>query len=264
MPSWEDGTPWTGAPAIRPNSYYWTPAARHPPTAKSSGALRVGHRRHFSFSDIVKRPLYSDEPRDPQAFQEGFDRLYTRIAGIYDIGIKVFPIWKTWLRQVLPHIIGRRVLEVSFGTGYLMTRYAGQFEVHGIDLNARMLSVAKKNLRKAGLSAHLHQGTVENLPYEHGHFDTVVNTMAFSGYPDGNKAMAEMRRVLRPRGRLVLVDINYPADRNRVGTALTRSWQRTGDIIRDIDSVLVTHGFEYQDVEIGGFGSVHMYVCDRN
>ena len=212
----------------------------------------------------MKRPLYSDEPRDARAFQEGSDRVYTRIARAYDIGIRVLPIWKTWLNQVLPHITGRRVLEVSFGTGYLMTGYAGQFEVHGIDLNARMVSVALKNLRQAGLAANLRQGTVEDLPYEHGYFDTVVNTMAFSGYPDGTKAMAEMHRVLKPRGRLVLIDINYPADRNWVGTKLTRSWQRAGDIIRDMDGVLVAHGFEYEDTEIGGFGSVHMYVCDRN
>jgi ubiquinone/menaquinone biosynthesis C-methylase UbiE len=208
--------------------------------------------------------MYSDEPRDARAYQEGFDRTYTRIAGVYDIAVKVLPIWKTWLKRALPHIRGRRVLEVSIGTGYLMTHYAGQFDVYGIELNSRMLSVAMKNLRKAGLSAHLQRGTVEDLPYEDGFFNTVVNTMAFSGYPDGKKAMVEMRRVLVSGGRLVLIDINYPADLNWVGTSLTRSWQLAGDTIRDLDQMLVAHGFEYEDVEIGGFGSVHMYICHRN
>ena len=212
----------------------------------------------------MTRRSYSDEPQDAQAFQEGFDRTYTRIAGLYDIAVKFLPIWKTWLKRALPHIRGRRVLEVSFGTGYLMTHYAGQFEVHGIDLNARMVSVAMKNLRQVGLSANLRQGTVEDLPYEDGFFDTVVNTMAFSGYPDGTKAMAEMRRVLASGGRFVLIDINYPADRNWVGTRLTRCWQLSGDIIRDMDSVLEAHGFEYEDIEIGGLGSVHMYICQRD
>jgi ubiquinone/menaquinone biosynthesis C-methylase UbiE len=180
---------------------------------------------------------------------------------VYDIAVKVLPIWKTWLRRALPHIRGRRVLEVSFGTGYLMTHYAGLFDVYGVELNARMLSVAMKNLRKARLSAYLQQGTVEDLPYEDRFFDTVVNTMAFSGYPNGAKAMAEMRRVLASGGRLVLIDINYPADRNWVGTRLTRCWQLSGDIIRDVDRILVAHGFDYRDIEIGGFGSVHMYIC---
>jgi ubiquinone/menaquinone biosynthesis C-methylase UbiE len=208
--------------------------------------------------------LYSDEPQDAQAYQQGFDRTYTRIAGVYDRAVKVLPVWKAWLKRALPHIGGRRVLEVSFGTGYLMTHYASRFEVYGIDLNARMVSVAEKNLRQARLSAQLRQGTVEDLPYEDGFFDTVVNTMAYSGYPDGAKAMAEMRRVLVSGGRLVLIDINYPADRNWVGAGLTRCWQLFGDIIRDMDRILVAHDFDYEDIEIGGFGSVHMYICQRN
>ena len=211
----------------------------------------------------MTRRLYSDAPKNARGYQEGFDRTYTRIAGVYDIAVRILPIWKSWLKRALPHIRGRRVLEVSFGTGYLMTHYAGQFDVYGIDLNARMLSVATKNIRHARLSAHLRQGTVEDLPYEDGAFDTVVNTMAFSGYPNGTKAMAEMRRVLVPGGRLVLIDINYPTDRNWIGMRLTRAWQLAGDIIRDVDQIIVAHGFDYEDIEIGGFGSVHMYICHR-
>jgi len=213
---------------------------------------------------IVTRRLYSDEPRNAKAHEERFDRTYTRIAEVYDIAVKALPVWKTLLKRALPHIRGRRVLEVSFGTGYLMTQYAGEFEVYGIDLNARMVSVAMKNLRRARLSASLQQGTVEALPYEDGFFDTVVSTMAFSGYADGTKAMVEMRRVLTPGGRLVLIDINYPADRNWVGTRLTRCWQLSGDIIRDMDHVLIAHDFDYEDIEIGGFGSVHLYICRKN
>jgi ubiquinone/menaquinone biosynthesis C-methylase UbiE len=212
---------------------------------------------------MTKR-IYSDEPGDARAFQDSFDRTYTRFAAIYDVGVKVLPIWKKWLECALPHIQGRRVLEVSFGTGYLMMHYAGRFEVHGIELNDRMLSVARQNLRKAGLSAQLQRGTVEDIPYEDETFDTVVSTMAFSGYPEGARAMGELRRVLVPGGRLVLIDINYPADLNWVGTRMTRLWQLAGDIIRDMDQMLIAHSFEYEDVEIGGFGSVHMYICRRN
>ncbi len=212
----------------------------------------------------MTRPLYSDEPRDAKAYQDRFDRAYTRIAGVYDIAIKVLPLWKRWLKHTLPYITGRRVLEVSFGTGYLMTQYADRFEVHGIELNARMVSIAKSNLRRAGVSATLRQGTVERLPHEDGYFDTVINTMAFSGYPDAAKAMAELRRVLAPGGSLVLIDVNYPASGSWLGTKLTRIWQAGGDIIRDMDQVLTTHGFDYEDIEIGGFGSLHMYVCKRN
>ena len=70
--------------------------------------------------------------------------------------------------------------------------------------------------------------------------------------------------MLASHGRLVLIDINYPTDRNWIGTRLTRCWQWSGDIIRDMDRILIAHGFDYQDIEIGGFGSVHMYVCHRS
>ncbi len=208
-------------------------------------------------------PLYSDDPADAASFQTRFDKFYTRTARLYDIAVRALPIWKTWLRCALPHIEGPRVLEVSFGTGYLLTQYADRFETHGIDYNARMVETARRNLARRGASAELMQANVESLPYEDGHFDTVINTMALSGYPDAGRAISEIRRVLKPGGRLVLIDINYPADGNWLGTRLTRAWKVSGDLVRDTAKLLAENGFEFEETEIGGFGSVHMYVCRR-
>ncbi|SVE31968.1 uncharacterized protein METZ01_LOCUS484822, partial [marine metagenome] len=140
---------------------------------------------------------------------------------------------------------------------------ANKFETHGVDINGRMMAVAKRNLENNGTRAVLRQGNVEHLPYEDEYFDTVVNTMAFSGYPDGSGAMSEMRRVLKTGGRFILIDVNYPADHNWLGMRLTGFWQRLGDIIRNVSSLLEEHGFDYEDTEIGGFGSVHMYICQK-
>ena len=111
-------------------------------------------------------------------------------------------------------------MEVSFGTGYLLTRFANQFETYGVDLNERMVNIVRKNLKKRGLSAELYQANIESLPFENETFDTIVNTMAFSGYPDGNKTISEIRRVLKTGGRLIIIDINYPQNGNRVGKKL--------------------------------------------
>jgi ubiquinone/menaquinone biosynthesis C-methylase UbiE len=94
------------------------------------------------------KPLYSKEPADTKAFQEAFDKFYTKTARLYDLGVKILPVWKTWLMRALPHIQGRRVLEVSFGTGYLLMQFASKFETHGIDINAGLVAVAKRNLEK--------------------------------------------------------------------------------------------------------------------
>ena len=209
------------------------------------------------------KPLHSKEPVDARAFQESFDTFYTKTARLYDLAVKFLPWWTTWLESALPNIQGQRVLEVSFGTGYLLMQYADKFETHGIDINARMVDVARENLEKKGISADLKQANVEQLPYADEYFDTVISTMALSGYPDGARAMSEIRRVIKPGGRLILIDVYYPANHNWLGMKMTRFWGRLGDIIRDVGRLLEEHGFDYEDREIGGFGSIHMYICNR-
>jgi SAM-dependent methyltransferase len=123
--------------------------------------------------------------------------------------------------------------------------------------------VAGANLRRAGLHANLRQGDVEALPYEDATFDTVLCTMAFTGYPDGRAALAEMLRVLRPDGRIVLIDVNYPADGNRLGTWMVKGFKAAGDLIRDMDALFRGFDLTFSDAEIGGRGSIHLYVVER-
>ena len=209
-------------------------------------------------------PRYSTEPDDPQAYTTANDLLYTRFAGLYDIVVKALPVWRRWLGHALPEIRGPRVLEVSFGTGWLLTQYAGRYRTEGIDLNPALVAVARRNLARAGLQADLRQGSVEELPYPDASFDTVVNTMAFTGYPNGATAAAELARVLKPGGRLVLIDIGLPRDGNRLGTTLVQHfWKPLGDLIRDVPALLSEVGLDVKDDEIGGRGTVHRYLATK-
>lgn len=88
--------------------------------------------------------------------------------------------------------------------------------------------------------------------------------MAFSGYPDGVKAMTEMHRVLAAGGRLILIDVNYPLDGNRLGTKLTHFWKHSGDLIRDMAELFRRVDFSYTDEVIGGYGSIHPYVATKS
>ncbi len=209
-------------------------------------------------------PRYSSEPVDRPGYTAKHDRLYTRYARLYDVAVRSLPVWRRWLSSALPAIRGPRVLEVSFGTGWLLTRYAARFDVDGIDPNTALIAVARRNLARAGVRADLLQGWVESLPFPDATFDTVVCTMAFTGYPDGARAAAELARVIKPGGRLVMVDVNYPPNGNRLGTALVRCvWQHSGDIIRDVRSLLAAEGFDVEDEAVGGWGSVHRYVAAK-
>lgn len=208
-------------------------------------------------------PSYTSEPENQKDFTTEVDAFYSRFAGMYDFLVKSLPIWKNWLKRALPHIQGPRVLEVSFGTGYLLAQFADQFQAFGIDYNAAMAHIAKRNLQRWEQTADLQQADVYHLPYASHSFGILVNTMAFSGYPDGKAALTEMSRVLKPGGKLVMIDIDYPKDRNRLGMALTRFWIASGDIIRDMGGLFDESGWEFQEGEIGGFGSVHMYILQK-
>lgn len=206
------------------------------------------------------QPVYSQEPKDNKQFTDDFDEFYTRFARAYDLFARYLPTWRNWLKRALPYIQGPRVLEISFGTGYLLTQYADRFQTFGIDYNTLMVRTAKENLSQRGLNADLQQADVNLLPFATDSFDTIVNTMAFSGYADGKRAINEMKRVLKPDGRLVIVDINYPKDRNWLGTKLIQLWM-AWDIVRNMGELFESSGWEYEETEIGGFGSVHLYIA---
>ena len=69
--------------------------------------------------------------------------------------------------------------------------------------------------------------------------------------------------MLKPAGRLVLIDINYPADGNWLGTRLTELWKYAGDLIRDMDALFHEFSLSHVDREVGGWGSVHLYIAEK-
>ncbi len=205
----------------------------------------------------------STEPTNAAQFTKDWDRSYTALARPYDLAVRLLPVWKTWIQRALPHIEGPRVLEVSFGTGYLMSQYAGNFETYGVDYNRAMVGTAQKNLLRAGRKAELIRGNVEDLPYPDASFDSLVNTMAFSGYPNGLKALTEMKRVLRKDGKLILIDFSFPPDQNWLGTKVAAFVERCGDVLRDLGALFHECELDYADESIGAWNSVHLYVATR-
>ncbi len=215
------------------------------------------------FTVPEKKIVYSKESGNSIAYTQKLDQEYSKYAKIYDVSVKLFPVWKRWIKTVIPYIEGDRVLEASFGTGYLLMQYANDHQTYGIDFNHNMVEIARKNLSRMGVNATILLANVEELPFPDNYFDTIVNTMAFTGYPDGKQAMLEFYRVLKEGGRLLIVDFNYPTNRNHLGYWLTKLMESAGDTIRDISKILQDFSFEYTEEEIGGFGSVHLYVATK-
>lgn len=59
-----------------------------------------------------------------------------------------------------------------------------------------------------------------------------------------------------------MTNINYLKDHNWLGTNLVRFWMAGGDIIRDMGELFDTSGWSFEEKEIGGFGSVHLYIAE--
>lgn len=101
---------------------------------------------------------------------------------------------------------GGKVLEVAIGTGLNIASYPPDVRLTGVDLSPAMLQIARRRADDLGRSVDLREGDAHELPFEDSSFDTVVCTFSLCNIPDVERAVTEMKRVLRPDGKLVLVD----------------------------------------------------------
>jgi ubiquinone/menaquinone biosynthesis C-methylase UbiE len=98
------------------------------------------------------------------------------------------------------------VLEVAIGTGLNLPFYPADARLTAIDLSPEMLAIARKRADDLGREVDLREGDAHELPFADGTFDSVVCTFSLCNIPDVDRAVAEMKRVLKPGGRLILVD----------------------------------------------------------
>lgn len=102
-----------------------------------------------------------------------------------------------------------RILDVGCGTGRLTLRLAHEFarsRVVGCDFSRGMLAQARARSEALALA----RGDAQHLPFVAGAFDAVVSTEAFHWFPDQDAALRDLRRVLRPGGRLLLALVSPP------------------------------------------------------
>lgn len=134
-------------------------------------------------------------------------RLWDRYAPRYDRQIRIserllFPGGRTWACAQA----SGKVLEVAVGTGLNLPWYPEGIAFTGIDLSPAMLAIARDRARTLGRDADLREASAEALPFLDSSFDTVVCTISLCNIADDRVAIAEMYRVLRPGGRLILLD----------------------------------------------------------
>lgn len=106
--------------------------------------------------------------------------------------------------DIVPRAHGR-VLEVGIGSGLNLPFYgAGVTRVDGVDPSPELLRRAHEEAERLAVAVDLYEGSAERLPFDDGSFETAVMTWTLCSIEAPGAALKELRRVLRPPGRLHL------------------------------------------------------------
>lgn len=162
---------------------------------------------------------------------------YNWLTPVYDLVARLMGDSK--LKQRLLELSeikpGQRVLDVGCGTGTFLAmakeREPGA-ELFGIDGDPNILQIAGSKLERKHLNIQLDQGMAYKLPYADGYFDRVVSSLVFHHLTTENKhrSFAEVLRVLRPEGSMVILDFGPPVARfTRFLAGILRRLEHTSD-----------------------------------
>jgi ubiquinone/menaquinone biosynthesis C-methylase UbiE len=188
-------------------------------------------------------PLASPKAQAAQAH-------YDRWAGVYGRSRLLPSLQKKALAELRPHA-GDRFLDVACGAGALVVEIAPRVErAVGVDLSEGMLQIARSRLAEATDAGRLAnvdflQGPSDQLPFEDDSFTALVCTTASHHFPEPQRSIDEMARVLAPSGRLVIGDAGRDSPVTKLADPLYRRFEE-GHVglqrKRDIEAMLTRAG----------------------
>jgi ubiquinone/menaquinone biosynthesis C-methylase UbiE len=128
---------------------------------------------------------------------------YDWVAAIVSVGL-----WQKWVFSILPYMQGTRILELGYGPGHLQKALwkndTRKRLVCGLDASSHMARIARRGLRKTGISPNLMVGYAQSLPFPANSFQTVAATFP-TEYIFHPSTLAEVYRILEPGGRFVVL-----------------------------------------------------------
>lgn len=165
---------------------------------------------HFGFEQV-----------DEGAKAQRVAGVFSSVAQKYDVmndlmSVGLHRLWKKFTLEMAAPRPGERVLDVAGGTADLSSAFArrvGAFDKTGgqvwlTDINNAMLSVGRDRLLDEGVLAPVAQCDAEKLPFPDNHFDIVTVAFGLRNMTHKEQALAEMQRVLRPGGRLLVLEFS--------------------------------------------------------
>ena len=218
--------------------------------------FRHGANLWFAYPIFPRNLIYATRFTMRKFMRFFFYHFYHALAWTYDFVAAVVSIgqWKTWGRAVLPHLHGKRVLELGFGPGHLLVEMnRSGFQAVGLDESPQMIGQAKRNLARSNLPVTLFRGYAQHLPFESGAFDSVVSTFP-SEYIADPRTLAEVRRVLKEDGRFVIVPVAWMGGKSLLERGAQWLFEVTGQgregVEARITAFLAEHGFSAACMEV--------------
>ncbi len=217
--------------------------------------------------------LLHQSPKEEHGITTGMTihraRLYDLLGAVLMLGREPAMREQTIaLARIAP---GEQVLEVGCGTGEIARRAKARSgrtgSVAGIDPSAEMIAVARQKAARANLDIDYRVAGAEALPFADATYDVVVSSLMMHHLPEDLKprALAEIRRVLKPGSRLIVVDFQQPSSRlGRLAPVwlLHRSVEDHSSL-RELPMLLTAAGFseiEARDMGVGYLGCIHARV----
>ena len=151
--------------------------------------------------------------------REKVENMFDGIAGRYDFlnhflsfGIDYY--WRNRVLKIIKKQKPESILDIATGTGDLaiLASKAKPKSIIGIDISQNMLNVGIDKINKKGLNSliELKQADSENLPFEDNKFDMAMVAFGVRNFQDLEKGLTEIKRVLKPKGMLIVLEFSQP------------------------------------------------------
>lgn len=160
-------------------------------------------------------PYKDKETGKKQQVADMFDNIshkYDFLNHFLSLGIDIR--WRKKAIKLLKDLQPKQILDIATGTGdfAIESLKLNPDHVTGVDISEGMLNVGRKKLKKRNLDDKitLISGDSENLPFEDNKFDAIIVAFGVRNFENLEKGLAEMLRVLRPGGKVVVLEFSKP------------------------------------------------------
>ncbi|MDY3114939.1 MAG: bifunctional demethylmenaquinone methyltransferase/2-methoxy-6-polyprenyl-1,4-benzoquinol methylase UbiE [Sutterella sp.] len=153
-----------------------------------------------------------DEDKKANQVREVFDSVASKYDLLNDIlSLGLHRLWKRQCIHAAQVTAGKKVLDIASGTCDLamkFARLAGDNNVVASDINHEMLAIGKKRIEHEGLKCYTVEADAEHLPFQEETFDVITVSFGIRNMTHKDQALREMFRVLKPEGRLVVLEFS--------------------------------------------------------